>query len=150
MYLFSIVLWSACLYMQLSPFSLCFVSFAALRCFERNVFEFLRDCFVWLVQTLGFGCFLQRVFFLFCASFTYLELFYLRYFSDAVFLSACLHLRYHSVFRRMRFSQLIHFMLQLVEGFSFPSILSCFMDDFHSILLFCVAYSLSWSPVTNC
>ena len=76
------------------------------------------------MRTLGFGCFLRRFLFFFNASFTYLELFYLRYFSFSVFLSTCLLLRYRSVFRRMRFSQLIHLMLQLVEGFGFPSILT--------------------------
>ena len=72
--------------------------------------------------------------FFFFAPFTYLELFYLRYFSYAVFLSACLHLRCRNVFRHMRFSQWIHFMLQLVEGFVFLPFL----------------LSLRWSPVTNC
>ena len=98
------------------------VSFRSLRFGVSNVFIFLRDCFIWLVWTLGFGCFLRRVFFFSCASFTYLELFYLRYFSYAAFLSACLHLLYRNVFRHMRFSQSIHLMLQLVEGFSFSSI----------------------------
>ena len=106
--------------MQLSPFFS--LSFRSLRFGASNVFVFLRDCYVWLVRTLGFGCFLRRVFFFFCASFTYLELFYLGYFSYAVFLSACLHLRYLNIFCHMRFSQLIHLMLQLVEGFGFPSI----------------------------
>ena len=131
MYLFSFVLRSSCFYMRLSPFSLCFVSFAA-----SNVFALLRDCFVWLVRTLGFGCFLGRVFFFFCVSFTYLELFYLSYFSYSVFLSTCLHLRYRSVYRRMRFSQSIHLMLQLVEGFSFPFILTWSTDNFRSIFIF--------------
>ena len=106
--------------MRLSPFFS--VSFRSLSFGASNVFVFLRDCFVWLMRTLSFGCFLRRFFFFFCASFTYLELFYLRYFSYAVFLSTCLHLWYRSVFRHMRFSQLIHLMLQLVEGFGFPSI----------------------------
>ena len=112
------------------------VSFRTLRFGASNVFVLLRDCFVWLVQTLGFGCFLRRVFFFFYASFTYLELFYLRYFSFSVFLSTCLHLWYCSVFRRMRFSQLIHLMLQLAEGFGFPSILTWSTDNFHYIFLF--------------
>ena len=87
------------------------VSFRSLRFGASNVFVLLRDCFVWLVQTFGFGCFLRRVFFFFCVSFTYLELFYLRYFSFSVFLSTFLHLRYRNVFHCMRFSQLIHLML---------------------------------------
>ena len=61
------------------------VSLCSLRFGASNVFVFLRDCFVWLVRPLCFGCFLRRVFFFFCASFTYLELFYLRYFSYSVF-----------------------------------------------------------------
>ena len=118
------------------PFSLCFVSFRSLSFGASNVFKLLRDCFVWLVRTLGFGCFLMQVFFFFCASFTYLELFYLRYFSYSVFLSTCLHLRYRNIFSRMRFSQLIHLMLQLVEGFGFPSILTWSTDNFRSIFIF--------------
>ena len=60
--------------------------------------------------------FLWRVFFFFffSALFTFLELLYLRYFSSAVFLSACLILRYRNAVRHMRFTQLIHFMLQFV------------------------------------
>ena len=92
------------------------VSFRSLHFGDSNVFVFLRDCFVWLVRTLGFGCFLQQVFFFFCASFIYLEFLYLGSFS------ICLHLRYRNVFRHMRFSQLIHLLLHLVEGFGFPSI----------------------------
>ena len=106
-------------------------SFRSQRFGALNVFVCLRNCFVWLLRTLGFGFFF---FFFFVASFlfllcffTYLKLFCLRYFSYAVFLSAGLHLRYHSVFRRMRFLQLIHLLLQLVEGFG-----------------------LFWSPVTDC
>ena len=112
------------------------VSFRSLRFGTSNVFILWRDWFVWLVRTLGFGCFLRRVFFFFYASFTYLELSYLRYFSFSVFLSTCLHLRHRSVFRRMRFSQLIHLMLQLVEGFGFPSILTWSTDNFRSVFLF--------------
>ena len=95
------------------------VSLCSLRFGASNVFVFLRDCFVWLVRTLGFGCFLRRVFFFFCASFTYLELFYIRYFSYSVFLSTCLHLQYRNVFRHMRFSR-FSFHSYLVYGqFSF-------------------------------
>ena len=63
-------------------------------------------------ETSASAVFLQRVFF--SASFSYLELLHLRYFSSAVFLSACLILRYRNAVRHMRFPQLIHFMLQLV------------------------------------
>ena len=111
------------------------VSFHSLCFGTSNVFVLLRACFVWLVRKLGFRGFLRRVFLFFYASFTYLELFYLRYFSYSVFLSSCLHLRYRNVFRRMRFSQLIHLMLQLIEGFDFPSILTWSMDNFRSIFL---------------
>ena len=60
--------------------------------------------------------FLRRVFFFFffSALFTFFELLYLRYFSSAVFLSACLILRYRNAVYLMRFTNLIHFMLQLV------------------------------------
>ena len=109
--------------------------FSFVRC-ASNIFGLLRDCFVWLVRTLGFGCFLRRVFFFFYASFTYLELFYLWYFSFSVFLSTCLHLRYRDVFSRMRFSQLIHLMLQLVEGFGFPSVLTWSTVNFRRFFFF--------------
>ena len=89
-----------------------------------------------LVRTLGFGCFCGESSFFFCASFTYLELLYLRYFSYAVFISACFNLRYRNVLSRMRFSQFLHLMLQLVEWFGFPSILSRSTDNFKSILDF--------------
>ena len=36
-----------------------FVSFRSLCFGASNVFVFLRDCFVWLVRTLGFSCFLR-------------------------------------------------------------------------------------------
>ena len=134
MYLFSFVLRSSCLIHAALPFFS--VSFHSVRFGASNVLVLLRDCFVWLVRTLGFGCFLRRVFFFFYASFTYLELFYLRYFSFSVFLSTCLHLRYRNVFCRMRYSQLLHLMLQLVEGFGFPSILTWSTDNFRYIFLF--------------
>ena len=108
------------------------ISFAALRCFERiRLFE---GFFVWLVQKLGFGCFLRRVFFFFYASFTYLELLYLRYFFSTGFLSACLLLRYRNAIRHMRFPQLIHFMLQLVKG---SVVLPFFLGLRTIFLLFC-------------
>ena len=90
---------------------LCFVSFAILQCFERiRLFEGLsRSARVKTRLRLSFcGEFF------FSASFTYLGLLYLRYFSSAVFLSACLILRYRNAVCLMRFTQLIHFMLQLV------------------------------------
>ena len=61
--------------------------------------------------------FLRRVFFF--VSFSYLELLYLRYFSSAVFFSACLILRYCNAVCLMRFTQLIHFMLQLLVSLDF-------------------------------
>ena len=116
-------------------FSLCFISLAALRCFERiRIVEGL-FCLA-RANTWASAGFLQLVFFFFYASFTYLELFYLRYFSFSVFLSTGLHLWYHNVFRRMRVSQLIHLLLQLVKGFDFPSILTRSMDNFRYIFLF--------------
>ena len=74
--------------------------------------------------------------FLFLLRFVYLFRTSLRYFSYADFISACFHLRYRNVLSRMRFSQFIHLMLQLVEWFGFPSILTRSMDNFQSILLF--------------
>ena len=94
-----------------------FAMFRFVRC--ASVLRTYSDCFVLLVLTLGFGCFLRRVFFFFYASFTYLALFCFRYFSSSVFLSTCCTFG-TAVFRSMRFSQLIHLMLQLVERFGFP------------------------------
>ena len=118
--------------------SLFFLSvwFRSLRFGASNEFIFLRVCFVWLVRTLGFGCFCSEFFFFFCALFTYLEHFYLRCFSYAVFISAWFHLRYCNVLCCMRFSQFLHLMLQWVEWFGFPSILTRSTDTFQSILDF--------------
>ena len=83
-------------------FSLRLVSFAALRCFE-----WIRFCILLYLynfealflfgsceRSASAGFFSEPSFFL-CASFTYLELLYLRYFfSYAVFISACFNLRY--------------------------------------------------------
>ena len=125
------------------------VSFRSRRFGASNGFVFLRDCFVWLVRNLGFGCFLRRVFFFFHASFSYLEPLYHRYFSSAVFLSACLLLQYHNAVCHMRFPPLIHFMLQLVKG---SVDLPFFLGLWTIFLLFCFfdAYSLSWSSVLDC
>ena len=99
--------------MRLSSFSLCFVSLPMLRCFELiRLFEGL-FCST-RAKTTASAVFLRRVFFFFSASFTYLELLYLRYFTSTVFLSACLILRYRNAVCLMRFTQLIHFVLQFV------------------------------------
>ena len=45
------------LHAALSFFS---VWFRSLRFGASNEFVFLRDCFVWLVRTLGFGCFCDK------------------------------------------------------------------------------------------
>ena len=55
------------------------------------------------------------------------------YFSCAGFISACFNLRYRSVRSRMRFSQYLHLMCQLVEWFGFPSILTWSTDIFRSV-----------------
>ena len=80
----------------------------------RTDSSFLRDCLVHLVRKLHFGCLFAASFlFLFC--FVYLfrtslsSVFFFR-----IFLSACLILRYRNAVCLMRFTQLIHFMLQLV------------------------------------
>ena len=63
MYLFSLLLRSACLYMRLSLFSLCLVSFTALRGFKRiRIFKRL----FWLV------CVNTRLRLVFAASFLFL------------------------------------------------------------------------------
>ena len=104
-----------------------------LRCFERiRLFEGL-SCLARAKTRLQpsfcgevfffffFFFFLSFLFFFFSASFTYLQLLYLLYFSSAVFLSACLIFRYRSAVCLMRFMQLIHFILQ-------PSVSSLSLD----------------------
>ena len=83
------------LHATLSFFSVWFRSL----CFgASNEFVFFfRDCFVWLVA-IGLGCFCDEFSFFFCASFTFLDLLYLRYFTYAVFMSTCFHLRYRMAF----------------------------------------------------
>ena len=86
------------------------VRFFSLRFGASNEFVSLNDCFGLARANTRLWLFLLRVFFFFCASFTYLEHLYLRYVSYAVFIYACFHLRYHSVLSCMRFSQFLHLM----------------------------------------
>ena len=89
--------------MQLSSFSLCFVSFAMLRCVK------------WIRLFEGLSCLARaktRLRLSFCGEFSFSFLFRLPIFG--IFLSACLILRYRNAVCLMRFTQLIHFMLQLV------------------------------------
>ena len=143
-YLFRIVLRRACLSMWLSTFSLCFVLFAALRCFERiRLFE-------------GLFCLARaktRLRLYFCGEFSFsfmlrlptiYILLYLRYFSSTVFLAACLLLWYRNAVRHMRFPQLIHFMVRLF--FHFSSV----YGQFSFFSAFFDAYSLFWSSVLDC
>ena len=120
-----------CISLHAALYFFSLVSFGA-----SNEFVFLKDCFVWLVRTFGFGCFCGESSFFFCASFTYLELLYLRYFSYTVFISTCFNLRYRSVLSRMGFSQFLLLMRQLVEWFGFPSILTWSTDNFNLFLIF--------------
>ena len=125
-----------CISLHAALFFFLSVWFRSLRFGALNEFVFLKNSFVWLVRTLGFGCFCGESSFFFCSLFTYLELLYLRYFSYAVFISACFNLRYRSALSRMRFLQYLNLMHQLVEWFSFPYILTQSTDIFRSILDF--------------
>ena len=89
--------------MLLSSFSLCFVSFATLRCFERTRLFGGLFCLACVKTRLRLS-FYGEFSFSYFVSFTYLEILYLPYFSSAVFPSACLILRYRNAVCLMRFT----------------------------------------------
>ena len=137
MYVFCIFLWVAYLYMRLSFFLSVWVS--SLR-FDASILRMNSYLYIFGRIILFGSCersasagFCSESSFFFCASFTYLELLCLRYFSYAGFISACFNLRYRSVLSLMRLSQYLHVMRQLVEWFGFPSILTWSADIFRSI-----------------